>query len=319
VSEKKVVSRSVALALGMICIVLTIGLVGGTAFYYLPQISSLNSQIDSLRSQINDMRVAELISFVQGAADYAAINGKGIALKEFSNNLSSRFIRGEFYIFAIDFNGVTLAQPYRPEDVGNSHLDLKDANEVLFFKNMLNTAKRGNGTLYYVWPNPAHNNALETKFTYVEKMDDTWFVGSGIYLSDVLVTFTETSRTELVSFVDSAVKYAQENGKDKALEAFNDKSGEFFKGNLYLFGGDFQGNQLLQPQQPEVVGTNRLDAVDPNGVRLVQDLVDVAKDGSGFTYYVYEDPAMNMNQRLKLSYVVKVDDTWWLGAGLYAL
>ena len=103
------------------------------------------------------------------------------------------------------------------------------------------------------------------------------------------------------------------------MEAFNDKSGEFFKESLYLFGGDFQGNQLLQPQQPEVVGTNRLDAVDPNGVRLVQDLVDAAKDGGGFTYYIYEDPAMNMKQRLKLSYVVKVDDTWWLGAGLYAL
>ena len=318
-SEKKVVSRSVALALGVICIVLAIGLVGGTALYYLPHISSLNSQIDSLRSQINDMRVENLISFVQDAADYAKINGKDIALKEFSKNASSKFIKGELYIFAIDFNGVTLAQPYRPQDIGYSHLDLKDPNEVLFFKNMLNTAKRGNGTLYYVWPNPAHNNSLETKLTYVEKVDDTWWLGSGIYLSDVLVTFSETSRNELISFVDSAVNYAQENGKDKALKEFNYKNGGFLEGSLYLFGGDFKYNVLLQPLQPDLIGTNMRDAMDPNGVRWAQDLMDVAKDGSGFTYYVYEDPATNMKQSLKLSYVVKVDDTWWIGAGLYAL
>ena len=317
-SEKKV-SRNLAFVLGSICIILAISLVVETGFYYLPEISSLNSQIDSLRSQIDDMRVVEVISFVQGAVDYAKTNGKDIALKEFSKNSSSKFIKGELYIFAIDFNGVTLAQPYRPQDIGYSHLDLKDPNEVLFFKNMLNTAKRGNGTLYYVWPNPAHDNAFETKLTYVEKVDDTWWIGSGIYLSDVLVTFSQTSRNELVSFVDSAVKYAQENGKDKALEEFNDKSGEFFKESLYLFGCDFQGNQLLAPQQPEVVGTNRLDLVDPNGVKMVQDLVDAAEDGGGFTYYVYEDPTANMKQRLKLSYVLRVDDTWWIGAGLYAL
>ena len=317
-SEKKV-SRSVAFILGSICIILAISLAVETGFYYLPEISSLNSQIDNLRSQIDDMRVVEVISFVQGAVDYAKTNGKDIALKEFSKNSSSKFIKGELYIFAIDFNGVTLAQPYRPQDIGYSHLDLKDPNEVLFFKNMLNTAKRGNGTLYYVWPNPAHDNAFETKLTYVEKVDDTYWIGSGIYLSDVLVTFSQTSRNELVSFVDSAVKYAQENGKDKALEEFNDKSGEFFKESLYLFGCDFQGNQLLAPQQPEVVGTNRLDLVDPNGVKMVQDLVDAAEEGGGFTYYIYEDPTANMKQRLKLSYVLRVDDTWWIGAGLYAL
>ena len=317
-SEEKV-SRRVVFVLGSICTILAISLVLETGLYYLPEISSLNSQIDSLRSQIDDMRVAEVTSFVQGAVDYAKTNGKEIALKEFSDNSSSKFIKGELYIFAIDFNGVTLAQPYRPQDIGYSHLDLKDPNEVLFFKNMLNAAKRGNGMLYYVWPNPAHDSAFETKLTYVEKVDDTWWIGSGIYLSDVLVTFSPTSRNELVSFVDSAVKYAQENGNDKALEAFNDKSGEFFNERLYLFGGDFQGNQLLQPQQPEVVGTNRLEAVDPNGVKMVQDLVDAAKDGGGFTYYVYEDPTANMTQRLKLSYVLKVDDTWWIGAGLYAL
>ena len=103
-----------------------VGLIAETA-YYIPQISSLNNKIDSLRSQIDDARFTYLVSFVQDAADFAKTNRKDAALKEFSKNSSSRFVKDEFYFFAIDFNGVTLAQPYHPEDVGYSHLDLKDA------------------------------------------------------------------------------------------------------------------------------------------------------------------------------------------------
>lgn len=265
------------------------------------------------------MLVTDLISFGHNAVTYAKAQGKDQAIKEFNDRTSSRFIQGELYIFAIDFSGVTLAQPYRPEDVGKSQMRLKDANGVLFFKNMVTVARRGNGILYYVWANPAHNNMLETKLTYVEKVDDAWWLGTGIYLPDILVTFSKTSRDELISFVASAVKYAQENGREKTLKEFNDKNSIFQKGSLYLFGADFDCNELLHPLEPDQIGTNRRDAKDPNGARWVQDLADVAKDGSGFTYYVYEDPAMNMKRRLKLSYVEKVDDTWWLGAGLYAI
>jgi polar amino acid transport system substrate-binding protein len=184
---------------------------------------------------------------------------------------------------------------------------------------MVTVAGRGNGTLYYVWANPAHNKKLETKLTYVKKVDDTWFLGTGIYLPNILVNFSQVAKNDLVSFVDSAVKYVHENGKDKALKEFNDKNGTFFKGNLYLFGDDFSGNHLVAPTHPDLIGTNHIDNRDLNGVKYVRDMADLAKEGRGFTYYVYADPTMNMTERLKLSYVEKVDDTLWIGAGLYAL
>jgi cytochrome c len=40
--------------------------------------------------------------------------------------------------------------------------------------------------------------------------------------------------------------------------------------------------------------------------------------GSGFNYYIYPDPSRNMTQALKLSYVANIDDTWFLGSGIYA-
>src|SRR5512137_2334136 len=46
---------------------------------------------------------------------------------------------------------------------------------------------------------------------------------------------------ELVTFVDSAVAYAKENGKEKALKEFNNKTGPFVKGERYIFALDFNG------------------------------------------------------------------------------
>jgi len=79
-SEKKVVDRKVAIALGMICVVLAVGLVGVVAYYtaiinglnsqvsqlqawlqenitrYESQITSLRSQISQLQSQVDEFR-----------------------------------------------------------------------------------------------------------------------------------------------------------------------------------------------------------------------------------------------------------------------
>ena len=78
--EKKVVGRTVAIALGIICIILAVGLVGavadytsiisGNETYYQNQISSLNSQISSLNAQINSLQdqVTNLIIIVKTLA-----------------------------------------------------------------------------------------------------------------------------------------------------------------------------------------------------------------------------------------------------------
>ena len=259
----------------------------------------------------------DLVSFVDKAVAYAKENGKEKAIAEINND-KGEFVNGPLYVFAVDFNGVALAHPKRPDFVGKNQLDMKDPNGAAFFKNMLNVAKYGKGFVYYVFANPADNNKQELKSTYVEKVDDSWWAGAGNYLSDIPAGFSAESRDSLTSFVDDAAKYAKDNGKDNALKAFNDKNGAFFKNDLYVFAYDFAGNTLAAPTQLDLIGKNRIDAEDPNGVKFIRDMADLAKGGSGYTYYIYADPAKNMAQRLKLSYVTKVDDNWWLGAGRYA-
>ena len=118
--------------------------------------------------------------------------------------------------------------------------------------------------------------------------------------------------------MNDALQFAKKNGKQKALAVFNDQKGNFTRDGLYIFAYDYDGKNLALPFQPNLVGTNRIDVRDPNGVDFVRQSIDLARMGSGFHYYVYPDPSRNMTPELKLSYVANVDGTWYLGAGIYA-
>jgi signal transduction histidine kinase len=263
------------------------------------------------------MPYAELVAFVEEAAAYAHTNGKDRALMEFSNK-TGKFVRGDLYIYAYDFQGTNIAHPFKSDWIGKNKMNITDSNGIPYIKNLVKVAREGKGFTYFIFPNPAHGNRDEFKIGYAMKVDDEWWLGSGIYLSNMSANFSEQYRSDLIGFVDSAVKYVREKGKEEALKEFNNRNGTFFKDDLYVFAYDFSGRNLALPTQPSLIGTDRIDATDPNGVKFVRDMVDLAKEGSGFTYYIYPDPAKNMTQRLKLIYVERVDDTWWLGAGLHA-
>ncbi|MDD5712122.1 MAG: cache domain-containing protein [Smithellaceae bacterium] len=123
---------------------------------------------------------AEVVAFVKEAVAYAKENGKQKALKEFMNR-KGPFVRGELYIYAYDFNGTVISHGGQPGLVGKNLIGMKDKNGVMVIQGLIKLAKSGGGWLRYLWPNPLHNNAVEPKLGYVEKVDDTWWLGSGMY------------------------------------------------------------------------------------------------------------------------------------------
>jgi polar amino acid transport system substrate-binding protein len=258
----------------------------------------------------------ELIGFVDEAKEFVLENGKDKALQTFSDP-TGKFVKGDLYIIAYDFNGTLLAHPYEHEKIGENWLNVTDPNGVALGKNLREVAKRGVGFAYYIWPNPAHSGEQELKLTYVLKVDEGLWLGAGIYLPGQAPIFSNESRKDLVAFVEMARDLALSNTRDVALKALNDRNGEFVKGNDYIFADDYAGNVLALPFQPDLMGKNRINDVDPNGVKFTQDFIALAQSGGGFTYYIYPDPERNMTQEFKLSYIKKVDDTWWLGAGIY--
>ena len=128
---------------------------------------------------------------------------------------------------------------------------------------------------------------------------------------------TSSNKTELVSFVESALAYAQENGKDKALEEFSNKTGSFVRGDLYIYAYDFNGTCLAHPFKPDWIGKNKLDVTDSNGVPSLRNTLNVAKEGKGFTYFIFPNPAHGNRDEFKIAYAIKVDDNWFLGSGIY--
>jgi ABC-type amino acid transport substrate-binding protein len=257
----------------------------------------------------------EVIAFLNEAVAYLRDNGKEKALQEF-NNRSGSFVRGDHYIFAYDFNGTCIAHPINHDLVGQT--GLSDINGVDVVGSEIALARRGGGTMYIVFPNPASGGKEEVKQIYIENVNNSLYLGSGLYLSNIPASFDQEERDELVAYVDEALHFAQENGKEKALEVFNDINGSFTRDGRYIFARDYNGQSLALPYQPEIIGTNGIDDQDPNGVYLIRQLIDVAKRGNGFTYYIYPDPTRNMTETLKLSYVVDVEGTWFLGSGIYA-
>lgn len=125
------------------------------------------------------------------------------------------------------------------------------------------------------------------------------------------------TKEEMVAFVKEAVVYARLNGKEKALDEFSNPKGSFFRGVLYIYAYDYNGTTIAHPVNPEKIGVNRLHEKDAEGNLFIQDLQQTAYHGTGFSTYYYINPVHNNAVEKKLGYAMSVDETWWLGSGIY--
>ena len=106
-----------------------------------------------------------------------------------------------------------------------------------------------------------------------------WAATTDINESDPYVLAPE-AKEELVAFVDEARDFVVEQGKDKALEVFNDPNGQFVRGGLYIIALDFNGTRLANPnRKPEEIGENALNVTDLNGVTINRNMLETAKKG----------------------------------------
>lgn len=283
--------------------------------------SPTDTVIPATTTAINITTNETLVAFVNEAVSYARTHGKEAALAEFSNPNGS-FVRGELYIYAYDFNSTTLAHPVSPEKVGVSRKYERDALGNFNARKFIDAVNDGSGYLWFYYINPLHNNAIEKKLGYVAKAGDDWWLGSGVYYgpldpSRVSSSGNPSTTQEIKDFVDTAADFAQKQGKDAALAAFNNRSGLFVAGDLYIYALDYSGNAYALPYQPQLVGTNFSNIKDVSGRYYTRTEIRLAQDGGGYLLYQYPDPAENFTVRYKISYVRPVDDTYWIGAGIY--
>jgi two-component system NarL family sensor kinase len=85
----------------------------------------------------------------------------------------------------------------------------------------------------------------------------------------------------------------------------------------YFFVYDFQGNSLMHPRQPELVGSNLWQMRDFNGEPTIQRLIARARSGGGLQRYMWAKPSSNKTAP-KLGYVIAIENWgWMLGTGIY--
>ena len=162
--------------------VLILCLVLGTAgdIYAQEQMPTLTPDTTTLPVQTNYTSNETLVAFVENAVNYAKTHGREAALAEFSNPNGS-FVKGELYVYAYDINCTTLAHPFNPEKIGKCRLGESDAYGNPYTQQFLDAARNGSGFVRFYYSNPAHNQTIESKMGYVQRVDENWWLGSGIY------------------------------------------------------------------------------------------------------------------------------------------
>ena len=228
-----------------------------------------------------------LVRYMDEAAHYADSEGLYAALAEY-NSTDGLFTRDDIYIYAYDMNGTLLAHPYVPEEIGKNRLMMVDIRGMEMIRFARDIAIEGEGFLFYLYPAPASDSPIDEhdgeyipKLGYARSITEDVWIGSGLYLKDMADPATgEPLLSDLTTFVHNAAEYAQREGKDAALAAFNDPEGAFVDGSDYIFAIDMNGTTLAQPFDTAIVGTNRIDTLRDYGVLSVYEAVQVVKDGN---------------------------------------
>lgn len=133
-----------------------------------------------------------------------------------------------------------------------------------------------------------------------------------------------TKKEELKNYMGlaySAIKNIYENKhvaeKHAKQEVYDTlKSIEFGKDG-YFFVYDYDGINIVHPRKPHLEGKNLIDFQDDNGKFLIQELILKAKNGGGYTRYLWDKPSGGKSVE-KLSYSIGLEKwEWMIGTGIY--
>lgn len=118
------------------------------------------------------------------------------------------------------------------------------------------------------------------------------------------------------TMLDRAVAEINTAGADKAFAEFDQKSGTFNTGELYVFVFGLDGKYEATGANPTLVGTDASALTDAEGHQIVQQMIEIARTaGSGKVNYVWLNRADNRIEH-KMSLIELVGDHV-VGVGYY--
>jgi two-component system NarL family sensor kinase len=135
--------------------------------------------------------------------------------------------------------------------------------------------------------------------------------------------YLSSKEAELKHYVELAshsISHLYESGRDDEAtrhEAMRILSSLSYGDDGYFFLYDMQGNTLMHPRQPELVGQNLYGLRDEYGQLTIQNLLQRARAGGGLERYMWVKPSTH-KPVAKLGYVIAMPKWgWMMGTGIY--
>jgi signal transduction histidine kinase len=254
-----------------------------------------------------------VVTLVKGAvALFNDIVKQGRSKDEAFSSLSytlGRFVFGDLYLYALDFNGLQYAHGELPGVIGTNAWTYRDAAGKLVNQEIIAKLKDvdpGTG----IWVSYISKNA--PKKAYAEKvMDETgkpYFIACGYY--------PDADRRQAENLVKRGYRYMKGNGKTQAARAFTDKGDDAFRyGDLYLVVYDLRGVCIAHGSNASLVGKNLYDVQDEDGMYYVREIIKKALSGGGWIDYKEKNS-------FKSTYIEKINlgiEEFVITCGLYPI
>ncbi|MEM7563174.1 MAG: cache domain-containing protein [Pseudomonadota bacterium] len=130
-------------------------------------------------SECFEANLADVVDKVNEAIELMIDQGADVAFRKFMNPAGG-FVKGDLYIFVLNFQGVILAHGAQPNAVGASALESRDTNGHYFIKDLLEqAATRGDGWISYQMYSPCTNKVAQKQVFF--KRAGAFVVGAGFY------------------------------------------------------------------------------------------------------------------------------------------
>jgi signal transduction histidine kinase len=185
-----------------------------------------------------------------------------------------KFIVGDLYLYALDFEGNIFAQGDRPGLTGGNSLDYADSNGVKANQVIIKKLKETNGG---VWVEYTSKNA--PKRAYAEKVVDKtgkeYFIACGYY--------PDAGRDNAVDLVRRAFQTLKKTGESASFKLFSSKRDEEFRyGDLYLEVYNTAGKCVANGGNEELVGRDMINEQDESGRFYIKEFIQRAENGGGW-------------------------------------
>ncbi len=108
--------------------------------------------------------------------------------------------------------------------------------------------------------------------------------------------------TNIVAALDKRAIAGEMTREQAQAEAKRMLSAMLYEGKEYIFVYDATGTLLVNPIQPDTIGSHRMDIKDAKGTPFVRRFIEIAQAGGGHLTYYYTRPGAS-EPTMKMSYI----------------